>query len=95
MRATLSRADTAPHRPFNPAGPMWIPSSADATKAWKVERAAARIAVDDPVFGKCWNRCDVMYCDQLPFGVLRWKTQISLDSTGEVIKTTTWSAEQK
>lgn len=93
--AGRSLAGTVPHRPFIPAGPTWIPSSTDPAKAWKVDRAAARIAVDDPVFGECWHRCDVMYCDQLPFGVLRWKIQTSLDSTGEVVKTTTWVAEQK
>ena len=93
--AVRSLADTIPRRPFNPAGPTWIPSSADPTKAWRVERAAARITVDDPGFGKCWHRCDVMYCDQLPFGVLQWKIQTSLDSTGEVIKTKTWLAVQK
>ena len=86
-------ADPVVRRPFNPAGPTWIPSQTDPTKAWKVERGAARVVSDDPVFGKCWYRCDVMYCDQLPFGVLQWKIQTSLDSTGAVIQTKTWTAE--
>lgn len=89
----LSLTQPAVRRPFNPAGPTWIPSQTDATKAWKVDRGAARVVSDDPVFGKCWYRCDVMYCDQLPFGVLQWKVQTSLDSTGAVIQTTTWTAE--
>jgi len=81
-------------RVFNSAGPTWVPSKSDPTKAWKVERAAARVLVDDPEFGKCWHRCDVMYCDQIPFGVLQWKTTVTSDATGEVLSTKTWLAEQ-
>ena len=79
---------------FNAAGTTWIPSASDPTKAWKVERGAARVLVDDPQFGKCWHRCDVMYCDQIPFGVLQWKTTVTSDATGEVLSTKTWLAEQ-
>jgi hypothetical protein len=93
--AGRSPTDAVRRRAFNPAGLLWIPSGSDRGKAWKTERAAARIVADDLVFGKCSYRCDVLYCDQLPFGVLQWKLQMSLDSTGEVIKTTTWVAEQK
>lgn len=78
---------------FRPAGPTWIPSRSNPAKAWKVERAAARMLIDDPVFGKCWHRCDVLYCDQLPFGVLQWKTAVTQDSTGDVLSTETWVAE--
>jgi hypothetical protein len=80
-------------RPFNSAGPTWIPSKSNPTKAWKVERAAARVLIDDPLFGKCWHRCDVMYCDQLPFGVLQWKTTIISETTGVTLSTITWMAE--
>ncbi|MCA9038420.1 MAG: hypothetical protein KDA91_25015 [Planctomycetaceae bacterium] len=82
-------------RVFNPAGSLWVPSASDPERAWKTERAAARIVAEDPVFGECNYRCDVLYCDQLPFGVLQWKLQTSLNSTGEVIKTKTWIAEQR
>lgn len=82
-------------RVFNPAGPLWVPSASDPERAWKTERAAARIVAEDKVFGECNYRCDVLYCDQLPFGVLQWKLQTSLNSTGEVIKTKTWIAEQR
>ena len=78
---------------YNAAGTTWIPSTSDPTKAWKVERGAARVIVDDPHFGKCWHRCDVMYCDQIPFGVLQWKTTVTSDATGEVLSTKTWVAE--
>lgn len=80
-------------RYFNAAGPTWIPSKSDRTHAWKVDRAAARVLVEDSVFGKCWHRCDVLYCDQLPFGVLQWKTAVTLDATGETLSTQTWIAE--
>ncbi len=79
---------------YNSAGTTWVPSASDPTKAWKVERGAARVLVDHPQFGKCWHRCDVMYCDQIPFGVLQWKTTVTSDATGEVLSTKTWLAEQ-
>ena len=78
---------------YNAAGTTWVPSASDPTKAWKVERGAARVLVDDPQFGKCWHRCDVMYCDQIPFGVLQWKTTVTSNATGEVLSTKTWLAE--
>ena len=80
---------------FNAVGIKWVPSKSDPTKAWQVERGAARVLVDDPFWGKCWHRCDVMYCDQLPFGVLEWKTSVISESSGEVLSTETWVAEQK
>jgi len=80
-------------RSFNSAGPSWIPSRSNPARAWKVDRAAARVLMDDPVFGKCWHRCDVLYCDQLPFGVLQWKTTITSEATGATLSTTTWIAE--
>ncbi|MEJ7595184.1 MAG: hypothetical protein WKF77_26975 [Planctomycetaceae bacterium] len=78
---------------YNAAGTSWVPSAAEPTKAWKVERGAARVLVDDPTFGRCWHRCDVMYCDQMPFGVLQWKTTVTSYTTGEVLSTQTWLAE--
>jgi hypothetical protein len=80
---------------YNAAGTKWIPSISDPTRAWQVERGAARVLVDNPFWGKCWHRCDVMYCDQLPFGVLEWKTTVISETTGEVLSTETWVAEQK
>lgn len=80
---------------YNAAGTKWVPSISDPTRAWQVERGAARVLVDDPFWGKCWHRCDVMYCDQLPFGVLEWKTTVISETTGEVLSTETWVAEQK
>ena len=81
-------------RNFVSAGATWIPSKSDPTKAWNVERGAARVIVDDPTYGKCWHRCDVLFCDQLPFGVLQWKTAVTSDATGEILSTQTWIAEQ-
>lgn len=81
-------------RAFNAAGPTWIPSRKDSTKAWKVERAAIRVIVDDVALGKVWHRCDVHYCDQLPFGVLQWKTSISAEGSNELLDTETWIADQ-
>jgi hypothetical protein len=81
-------------RAFNAAGPTWIPSRKDSTKAWKVERAAIRVVIEDPLRGNIWHRCDVQYCDQLPFGVLQWKTSITAEATNELLDTETWTADQ-
>ena len=81
-------------RAFNAAGPTWIPSRKDSTKAWKVERAAIRVIVEDTLRGNLWHRCDVQYCDQLPFGVLQWKTSVTADATNELLDTETWTADQ-
>lgn len=81
-------------RAFNAAGPTWIPSRKDSTKAWKVERAAIRVVVDDPLRGNLWHRCDVQYCDQLPFGVLQWKTSVTTEATSELLDTETWTSDQ-
>ena len=81
-------------RAFNAAGPTWIPSRKDSTKAWKVERAAIRVVIEDPLQGNIWHRCDVQYCDRLPFGVLQWKTSITAEATNELLDTETWTADQ-
>ena len=93
--AGSSQREQVIRRVFNPAGLLWVPSVSDPARAWKTERAATRVVAEDPVFGECNYRCDVLYCDQLPFGVLQWKLQTSLNSTGEVIKTKTWIAEPR
>lgn len=81
-------------RAFNAAGPTWVPSRRDSTRAWKVERAAIRVVIEDPLRGNIWHRCDVQYCDQLPFGVLQWKTSVTAEATNELLDTETWTAEQ-
>jgi hypothetical protein len=81
-------------RAFNAAGPTWITSRKDSIKAWKVERAAIRVVIDDPALGKVWHRCDVQYCDQLPFGVLQWRTSVTAEATNELLDTETWTADQ-
>ena len=81
-------------RAFNAAGPTWIPSRKDSTKAWKVERAAIRVVIGDPTVGNVWHRCDVQYCDQLPFGVLQWKTSVTSEATNELLDTETWTADR-
>ncbi|MFO1000910.1 MAG: hypothetical protein U0936_11250 [Planctomycetaceae bacterium] len=81
-------------RAFNAASPTWIASRKDSTKAWKVERAAIRVVVGDPSLGNVWHRCDVQYCDQLPFGVLQWKTSVTAEATNELLDTETWTADQ-
>jgi hypothetical protein len=90
----VTRSSSQSQPEFRPAGITWVRSRNVPEKAYKVQRAAVRLLVDDPVFGKCWHRCDVLFCDELPFGILQWKNTLTQDSTGDVIASSTWIAEQ-
>jgi len=90
----VTRLTSKSQAEFRPAGTTWVRSRSIPEKAYKVERAAVRLLVVDPVFGKCWHRCDVLFCDELPFGVLQWKNSLTQDSTGDVITSSTWIAER-
>jgi hypothetical protein len=90
----VTRPISQPQPEFRPAGITWVRSQNVPEKAYKVQRAAVRLLVVDPVFGKCWHRCDVLFCDELPFGVLQWKNTLTQDSTGDLITSTTWIAER-
>ncbi|MFM7056077.1 MAG: hypothetical protein ACKO2P_04050 [Planctomycetota bacterium] len=80
-------------RPFIASGPMWIPSRSRPGTAWKIERGAVRVAFDDPVHGRCIQRCDAWFCDDLPFGVLQWKLTLTPAASDEVLHTETWTVE--
>ena len=80
-------------RAYAPAGVRWYQKTPDDT-GYRCELAASRVAMDDPGLGRCWHRCDVWYCDEMPFGVLRWKTTVSREDTGEVVQVMTWVAEE-
>ncbi|HIE97954.1 MAG TPA: hypothetical protein EYG03_12520 [Planctomycetes bacterium] len=77
------KADTPRYFKYTrPSGEKW---------ALRCERGAARVAFDDPKHGRCWQRCDVMYCDELPFGVVQWRITVVEDSTNTVLRTETWT----
>lgn len=78
---------------FRPAGPSWVPSRNNPDTALKIHRGAARILVSHPRYGRVWYRCDVQYCDELPFGVFQWKNTVLSDATGEVLSCQTWTTE--
>ena len=83
-------------RAFNSASPRYLKYTRwDGEKtALKCERGASRVQFVDPEFGKCWQRCDVYYCDQLPFGVAQWKITVTSDATKEVIREELWTCQQ-
>jgi hypothetical protein len=45
----------------------------------------------DPVFGSCVDRVDAWFCDQQPFGILKWKLTVIDASTSEELLTETWT----
>ncbi len=80
-------------RPFAFGGSTWTPSVADPENAWEVQRGAIRVAVNDPTFGNCIERVDVLFCEKRPFGTLQWKITLTDAETGETLHAETWICE--
>ena len=59
--------------------------------AVRCDRGAARVLFVERTAGRCWQRCDVMYCDELPFGVARWGISITREDSGEVLHQERWT----
>ena len=79
-------------RAYTPSGVRWFQQTPDS-HGYRCERAASRVRIDDEQLGQCWHRCDVWYCDEVPFGVLRWKTVVSQEASGELVRIQTWTAK--
>ena len=79
-------------RPYTASGVRWFQPTPDAP-GYRCERAASRVRIHDRQRGPCWYRCDVWYCDDVPFGLLRWKTTVSQDVSGEIIQVQSWTAQ--
>ncbi|MEZ6060309.1 MAG: hypothetical protein R3C19_08115 [Planctomycetaceae bacterium] len=77
-------------RPYNAGGKKYQRPFDEAAIALECDRAASRVAFDHPQFGRCWQRCDVLYCAELTFGVMQWTTTITQEATGDVISVTAW-----
>ncbi len=78
-------------REYRPSGVRWFQRTPDSP-GYRCERAASRVAADAPGAGRCWHRCDVWYCEDLPFGVLRWKQTVTRESTREPVHILTWTS---
>lgn len=79
-------------RTYAPSGVRWFQQTPDS-HGYRCERAASRVRIDDEQLGQCWYRCDIWYCDEVPFGVLRWKTVVSQETSGELVRIQTWTAK--
>lgn len=78
-------------RPFSATGTGWVPSKVNPEQAWKIDKGLDRVYLTDPFHGKCVQRCDVQFCDDLPFGVLRWKLSY-LTEFGDELSSETWTS---
>jgi hypothetical protein len=80
-------------RPYNAASPRYFRYTRPSGEKWalRCERGASRVAFDDPEHGRCWQRCDVMYCDELPLGVAQWRIKVVKESTNTVVHSETWT----
>lgn len=62
--------------------------------AVRCDRGAARIRIQHPEEGSCWQQCNVFYCDALAFGVARWTVILTSEETGKVIREETWTCRE-
>jgi len=84
-------------RKYQSASPRYLqytPAGANEKTAVKCDRGASRVAFEHPDHGKCWQRCDVFYCDEVPFGVARWIITVTKDGSGEVLWRETWTLRE-
>jgi hypothetical protein len=80
-------------RPYTAGGTLYLPSLSNPQTAWKTERGALRVAFTDRLLGKCVQRCDVLFCEDRPFGVLQWKLTVTAAANSEVLHTETWTVQ--
>jgi hypothetical protein len=80
-------------RAYNVASPRYFKyTQANGEKtALKCDRAASRVLVQDREFGRCWYRCDVLFCDELPFGVVQWQIRMTTEDTNKLVRSETWT----
>lgn len=78
-------------RAYSPSGIRYFQAMPDSP-GYRCERGASRVLQEQSGAGRCWFRCDVWYCNDVPFGVLRWKQSVTRESTRELIQTTTWTS---
>lgn len=88
----LLRGLPAP-RPYNAASPRYLKYTRHTGEktAVRCDRAAARVPVTSAELEKCWHRCDVYYCDDLPFGVAQWTISITSDESNQLLRRETWT----
>lgn len=80
-------------KPYQAASERYLKyrNSADEITAVRCDRGAARIRVQHPEHGPCWQRCDVFYCDEVPLGVARWTITLTSEKTGAVVRKEVWT----
>ncbi|MDG1894997.1 MAG: hypothetical protein P8J37_08815 [Fuerstiella sp.] len=80
-------------RPYNAESPRYFRYIRRSGEKWalRCQRGASRVAFDDPEHGRCWQRCDVLYCDELPFGVAQWRITVVKSSTNTVLRSENWT----
>ena len=82
-------------RAYNVASPRYMKytNAAGEKTAVHCERGASRVAFQHSEFGKCWQRCDVYFSDDVPFGVAQWWIKVTQDGTNKVIRSEHWICE--
>lgn len=80
-------------RAFNSASQRYLRYTRTTGEKWAIpcDRGAARVVFQHPEYGRCWQRCDVLFQDELPFGVAQWKITLTSASTRQILHTELWT----
>lgn len=83
-------------RAYNAETPRHLKYTRSTGEKWALqcERGAARVKTVDAQNGDGWQRCDVYYSSEVPFGVAAWFISVSDAQTSQVIRTESWIARQ-
>jgi len=85
-------------RAYNAETPRFLKYTRSSGQKWalRCDRGAARVQAMDPDTGPYWQRCDVYYSGEVPFGVAAWfisTTGQGLQETGNV-RAESWVARK-
>ena len=80
-------------RSFNAESARYLSFWNDAGEktAIRCRRGAGQVAVDHPQHGACRHRCDVLFNDDLPFGLVQWRTTVRSNKSGQIVENKLWT----
>ena len=77
-------------RPYVAQGQAWRKWPWRPELAYEIERAAAQVTIRSESRGRLIYRCEIAYCDEVPFGVIEWQVFVR-DDQGSTLSTETWT----
>ena len=83
-------------RPYNAESPRYLKYTKADGEKWAIKclRGAARVRFRDTDEQICWQRCDVLYADEVPFGVAAWTTVVTHENSKTIRRRQKWMTTQ-